>query len=62
MEVFRPKKTTEELEEENARLEQEISVKQKREILNKLRGNGMSLQKDFNGNFRAAWNWIKTHL
>ena len=61
MEFLRPKKTSEELEEENARLEQEISVRQKREILSKLKGNGLSLQKDFSGNLKAAWNWLKTH-
>ena len=62
MEIFRPNKTPEELEEENAQLEREISVKQKREILKKLQGNGLSLQKDFNGNLKAAWNWVRTHL
>jgi uncharacterized protein (DUF4415 family) len=60
--MFVPKKTPDELEEENAQLEREISVKQKRAVLEKLKGNGMSLQKDFNGNLRAAWNWVRTHL
>lgn len=62
MEILIPRKTPEELEQENESLDREISNEQKKAILAKLRGNGLSLKKDFNGNFRAAWNWIRTHL
>ena len=57
---FWESKTTEELQAENERLETEISVEQKREILRGLKKNGLTL-KNFGGSIRSAWRWLKEH-
>jgi len=55
------KKSLEELQEENDRLEMELSVEQKNAMLAKLRANGLTVKKDFGGRLTDAWRWFKTH-
>ena len=55
------KQSLDELQEENDRLEMELSVEQKRAMLAKLRANGLSVNKDFGGKLADAWRWFKSH-
>jgi hypothetical protein len=52
------KLTLSEAEEEEALLDKEISIKQKRAVLAKLNENGLTL-KTFGGSVKAALNWLK---
>ena len=58
--LFEQKKSISELQEENERLDAELSVKQKQELIKKLKGHGLSL-KDFSGSIKSAINWIRQH-
>ena len=50
-----------ELQEEDERLEAELSVMQKRELRAKLQANGLTVRKDFKGSLKSAWLWFKNH-
>ena len=56
-----PDKSLVELQEEDERLDAELSVLQKRELRNKLKANGLSLKHDFGGSLKRGWTWFKTH-
>jgi len=55
------KRTLEEAQEENERLDVELSVAQKRAAIAKLKENGLS-GKSFGWNWRAIWAWFKKSL
>ena len=57
---FNKKKPLEELEEENERLDVELSVAQKREAIARLKKRGLT-PKHFNFDFKRIINWLKTH-
>ncbi len=50
----------EELEEEEASLDKQVSIAQKKAVLKRLKGQGLSL-KNFGGSFKAALNWLRSH-
>ncbi len=67
MDFFIRKKTDEELRDEiehkrleNEQAELEMSLAQKREIIAKLKPNGLSLA-NFGNNLKAARLWLRTH-
>jgi len=53
--------TLAELQEEDERLEAELSVLQKRQLREKLSASGLTVKKDFAGSLKRAWSWFKTH-
>ncbi len=59
------KKSMEELQQENERLEVEYSVEEKKAMIRELRQRGQDPQhfKDGKGgiNFSKVWAWLKTH-
>lgn len=54
------KKTLEEAQEENERLEIEYSVEQKRAAIRKLKAAGLTGE-SFGWNWRSIMNWFKNH-
>jgi len=52
------KRTLAEAEEEELLLDKEISIRQKKIVLARLKENGLTL-KSFGGNIKAALNWLK---
>ena len=56
---MKPRRSTDEIEEENQRLDAEISLRQKRLILKRLDEQGLSL-KNFGGSLLAAFRWLKS--
>lgn len=55
-----PHKSLEEMQEESERLDAEISLEQKREVIRRLKGEGLTL-KTFGGSVRAAMKWLREH-
>lgn len=53
-------KSLDELQEENERAEVELSLAQKRAAIKKLKEAGLS-GKSFGWDWRAIWQWFKTH-
>ena len=53
------KKTLDESQEENERLDMELSITQKRVAIAKLKEAGLK-KEDF-GSWRAIWRWVKEH-
>ncbi len=58
---FGRNKSIEERQEENERLDIELSIEQKRALMRKLKADGLSVNKTFGGSMRAAWLWFKSH-
>ena len=54
-------KTISELQEENERTELQLSIAQKKAMMDKLHANGLSLKKDFGGSIKAVIEWMKHH-
>lgn len=54
-------RSLEELQSEDERLDAEISVAQKRQILSELKKNGLTLQ-NVGGTFKSALNWLRSHV
>ncbi len=54
-------KSIEELEEEDSRLDKEVSIAQKKAVLKRLKSQGLSLS-NFGGSFKAAIKWIGSHV
>ncbi len=57
---FAKKLTLDEAQEENERLDTELSIEQKRAAIKKLKAAGLTA-KSFGFDWRAIRNWIKTH-
>lgn len=59
---FKKEKTLSELEEEDEKLEVELSVTQKRQAIAELKKRGLK-PKHFGNppDFKRIWNWLKTH-
>ena len=57
---WQKQKTLEEAQQENERLDVELSIAQKRAMLAKLKANGLTTR-DFGGSLKKAWQWFKTH-
>lgn len=67
MQLFKKEKTISEIEEEtekeqavNRKLDLELSIAQKQAAIKRLKEHGLT-PKDFGGNFKRIWNWLKTH-
>ena len=63
--LFNKKKTAEEIQEENDRLEQqekqeelELSIAQKQALRKRLQDSGLTVKKDFGGSLKKAWTWL----
>jgi hypothetical protein len=54
------KRTLEEVQAENERLDVELSVEQKRAAIKKLKENGLT-PKSFGGSWQSIIKWLKTH-
>jgi hypothetical protein len=55
-----PQRSLEEMESESELADAEISLLQKREVLRRLKGEGLTL-KAFGGSVRAAMKWLREH-
>jgi hypothetical protein len=57
--MFKPKKSVDELEEEDKEEELRLSIAQKKALQEKLKANGLNA--GMFGSVSKAWNWFKTH-
>jgi len=58
--LFKKEKSLAELEEEDEKLEVELSVTQKRQAIAELKKRGLT-PKHFSFDFKRIINWLKTH-
>ena len=60
MPFWKPSRTLEESQEDNERLEVELSIEQKRAAIKKLKESGLT-PKSFGGSWRSILAWLRTH-